>query len=70
MSDALTIIDVSREIGVNEKTVRRWVKSGELHATRDILGRYQITRADLDDFIRRREAKYNQDSSDEDEDEE
>ncbi|MBV9228522.1 MAG: helix-turn-helix domain-containing protein [Chloroflexi bacterium] len=55
----LTIRDVVIEMGVNEKTVRRWIQNGELHATKDIFGRYQIKRSDLNDFIRRRTERYN-----------
>lgn len=61
MTDYLNITDVARELGVNDRTVRRWIKSGELHATRDIVGRYRITRADLEDFRRRRMQKFSDD---------
>ena len=50
-----------RELDVNDKTVRRWIQNGELRATKDILGRYKITRADLDDFVRRRMERFNED---------
>jgi excisionase family DNA binding protein len=60
----LTIRDVVIEMGVNEKTVRRWIQNKELHATKDIFGRYRITRADLDNFVRRREERYNPDNGD------
>ena len=61
MSDEelLTIRDVVKEFDVNEKTVRRWIQSGELNATRDVVGRYRIARADLEDFRQRRMKKYN-----------
>ncbi len=59
MSDELTITDVARDLQVNEKTVRRWIKSGELHATKDILGRYRVAKADLDSFVRRRRERFN-----------
>lgn len=52
--ELLTIRDVVRELDVNEKTVRRWIQSGELNASFDVLRRYRISRADLDDFIKRR----------------
>jgi excisionase family DNA binding protein len=58
MSNYLSITDIVREIGVNEKTVRRWIKSGELRANKDILGRYRISRADFDDFLRRRRERF------------
>jgi excisionase family DNA binding protein len=35
----MTIKDVARLMEVDEKTVRRWIKNGELHATKDIFGR-------------------------------
>jgi len=64
MSEQLSIIDVARDLGVNEKTVRRWIKSGELHAIKDILGRYRIAKTDLDEFVRRRIGRYNDDGGD------
>jgi excisionase family DNA binding protein len=57
--ETLTIRDVVRELDVNEKTVRRWIHNGELHAIKDIVGRFRISRADLDDFIQRRMGRYN-----------
>ncbi|MBE3559608.1 MAG: helix-turn-helix domain-containing protein [Ktedonobacteraceae bacterium] len=60
MSDnSMTIKDVARMMEVDEKTVRRWIKNGELHATKDIFGRYQISRSDLDAFTERRRRRYN-----------
>lgn len=56
--DQLSISDVAYELGVNEKTVRRWIKSGELQATRDIVGRYRISRSDLSDFVQKRQERY------------
>ena len=58
--EMLTIRDVVREFDVNEKTVRRWIHNGELRATRDIVGRYRISRADLEDFRRQRMGKFNE----------
>jgi len=49
---------------VDEKTVRRWIKNGELHATKDIFGRYQISRSDLDAFREQRHRRYNPDNED------
>lgn len=57
--ELLTIRDVVKEFDVNEKTVRRWIQSGELHATRDIVGRYRISRIDLEDFRQKRMKRYN-----------
>ena len=65
MSDnQMTIKDVARTMEVDEKTVRRWIKNGELHAIKDIFGRYQITRSDLDAFKERRHRRYNPDDED------
>jgi excisionase family DNA binding protein len=65
MSDnQMTIKDVARTMEVDEKTVRRWIKNGELHATKDIFGRYQISRSDLDAFIEQRHRRYNPDDED------
>lgn len=56
--DRLTIKDVARELNVDERTVRRWIKSGELrYAGYDIRRRYLIARADLDEFVRERTEK-------------
>ncbi len=63
MADDLNITDVARELGVNDRTVRRWIKSGELHATRDIVGRYRISRADLEDFRRRRMERFSDENN-------
>jgi excisionase family DNA binding protein len=56
--ELLTIRDVVKELDVNEKTVRRWIQSGELVAIRDIVGRYRISRTDLEDFRQRRMKKF------------
>lgn len=52
--EMLTIKRVARELEVDEKTVRRWIKSGQLNAGLDVIGRYRISRSDLDNFIYRR----------------
>lgn len=52
--EMLTIKQVARELNVDDKTVRRWIKSGQLKAGLDIVGRYRISRTDLDDFTYRR----------------
>ena len=54
-SDVLTIRQVARELDLDERTVRRAIKNGELrHVGFDLKGRYLISRTDLDEFIRRR----------------
>jgi excisionase family DNA binding protein len=64
MTDYLSITDVARELGINDRTVRRWIKSGELPATRDIVGRYRIARTDLEEFRRRRMERFNEEEDD------
>ena len=55
-SDKLTIRDAARSLDVDERTVRRWIKSGQLpHTGYDLRGRYLILRSDLEAFVRRRE---------------
>jgi len=56
--EPLTIKQVTRELNVDDKTVRRWIKSGQLKATRDIVGRYTISRADLDSFVEQRRRQF------------
>lgn len=57
-SDVLTIKEVARELEVDERTVRRWLASGELPYTGyDIKGRYLISRSDLNEFVRKRTQK-------------
>lgn len=56
--EPLTIKQVTRELDVDDKTVRRWIKSGQLKATRDIVGRYTISRADLDRFVEQRRKQF------------
>jgi excisionase family DNA binding protein len=53
----LSVEDVAAELGVNPETVRVWIRSGELVAFSIGKG-YRISRADLDDFIRRRRTDY------------
>jgi excisionase family DNA binding protein len=52
--ELLTIKQIAKELEVDEKTVRRWIKTGELNAQLDVVGRYRISRPDLNDFIARR----------------
>jgi excisionase family DNA binding protein len=56
--DKLTIKQVAQELGVDERTVRRWIANGELpYVGFDIRGRYLIARTDLDEFVRKRTEK-------------
>jgi len=53
--ERLTIKQVASELEVDERTVRRWIKSGQLpYVGYDIRGRYLVTRADVDEFVKRR----------------
>ena len=56
--EPLTIKQVTRELDVDDKTVRRWIKSGQLKAKRDIVGRYTISRADLNSFVEQRRRQF------------
>ena len=56
--ELLTIKQVTRELDVDDKTVRRWIKSGQLKATRDIVGRYTISRVDLNSFVEQRRRQF------------
>jgi excisionase family DNA binding protein len=56
--ESLTIKQVTRELNVDDKTVRRWIKGGQLKATRDIVGRYTILRSDLDRFVEQRRRQF------------
>ncbi len=49
--ETLTIKQAARELDVDEKTIRRWIKSGQLPAEINIVGRYTISRSDLDAFV-------------------
>ena len=53
----LSVEEIAGELGVNPETVRVWIRSGELVALSIGKG-YRISRADLDDFIRRRRTDY------------
>ena len=53
----LSVEEIADELGVNPETVRVWIRSGELVAFSIGKG-YRISRADLDDFIRRRHTDY------------
>jgi len=52
--ETLTIKQAARELGIDEKTVRRWIKSGQLAADINIVGRYTIKRSDFDAFVEER----------------
>jgi len=56
----LTVKDISEIVGVHELTVRRWIKSGELQATR-IKG-YKINPLDFAIFLESRKTKKPHDS--------
>jgi excisionase family DNA binding protein len=51
------MLSVAQELGVNRETARVWIRTGELVALSIGKG-YRISRADLDEFIRRRRTDY------------
>jgi excisionase family DNA binding protein len=51
-----TVKEVASQLRVDTKTVRKWIRSGELTAI-DIGGEYRVRQSALDDFIRRRERR-------------
>ena len=53
----LSVAEVAEELGVSRETVRVWIRTGELVALSIGKG-YRISRADLDEFIRRRRTDY------------
>lgn len=56
--ERLTIKQVASELGVDERTVRRWIKAAQLpYVGYDIRGRYLVTRKDLDEFVSKRTGK-------------
>lgn len=57
-NETITIKQITRELNVDDKTVRRWIKSGQLKANRDIVGRYAILRSDLDKFVELRRKQF------------
>lgn len=48
--ELLTIKQVARQVQVDDKTVRRWIKAGKLSAI-ELGGRYRIAPADLRQFL-------------------
>ena len=53
----LSVEEIADELGVNPETVRITIRSGELVAYNIGKG-YRISRADLEDFIKRRRTDY------------
>jgi excisionase family DNA binding protein len=51
--DWLTTEEIAKDLKMNVKTVRNWIKAGELAAI-DVGGEYRIYRRDYEDFINRR----------------
>jgi excisionase family DNA binding protein len=48
--ELLSIKQVARQVNVDEKTVRRWIKAGELPAI-ELGGRYRIKPSELQAFL-------------------
>lgn len=51
-----TVKQVAAQLQVDTKTVRKWIRSGELVAM-DIGGEYRIRESSLQEFIKRRERR-------------
>jgi excisionase family DNA binding protein len=51
-----TVDEVAHQLRVDARTVRKWIRSGELPAI-DVGGSYRIRESVLTDFIRRRESR-------------
>lgn len=49
----LTIKDIARQLKMDEKTIRRWIKSGQLPAI-ELGGKYRVSRTDLNAFLESR----------------
>ena len=49
-----TVKQVASQLQVDTKTVRKWIRDGELKAI-DIGGEYRVRQTALDDFLKRRE---------------
>jgi excisionase family DNA binding protein len=59
--ELLSITQITKEMGVHEKTVRRWIEDQvlPLPAEKNVSGHYRVKRSDLNKFIARRKEKYN-----------
>lgn len=53
MDVEFTTYEVAYRLHVSEETVRRWIRTGQLHAD-DSSGKYMISEEDLQSFLRRR----------------
>lgn len=51
----LTVRDIAKELELTEYRIRQLIREKEIRATK--IGRWRISRADLNDFIRRRTNK-------------
>lgn len=59
--ELLSITQITKEMGVHEKTVRRWIEDEELSlpAEKNVSGHYRIKRSDLNTFVAKRKERYN-----------
>ena len=57
----LTVKQVAQQLQVDTKTVRKWIRDGELTAI-DIGGEYRVRQSALDDFLKRRERVISKDN--------
>jgi len=51
-----TVDEVAHQLRVDARTVRKWIRSGDLPAI-DVGGSYRIRESSLQDFIKRREKR-------------
>ena len=56
----LSLQEVAQQTGMSEKTIRRWIKSGELPAI-ELGGRYRIARSDLQEFLSKHKKQFPRD---------
>jgi DNA-binding transcriptional MerR regulator len=55
MPKYITAVETARRLGVNEKTVRNWVRAGTLDARKNVKNRLDILATDVDALKRKRE---------------
>lgn len=51
-----TVDEVAQQLRVDARTVRKWIRNGDLAAI-DVGGSYRIRESSLQDFIKRRERR-------------
>jgi excisionase family DNA binding protein len=53
MDDILTVVEASKYCKVSPKTIINWIESGHIKAYKTVGGHRRITKADLEDFMRK-----------------